>query len=181
MIKNYFLVAFRNLRKNKVFSFINIAGLAVAMAACLLIIQYVVFELSYDNFLPNKGQVYRLIQDRYNDGKLSTQWAAGAFAAGTAFKEAFPEIENVVKIVPTPLVQLSSGEKKVIVTHAYFASKSFFEILGYPVLQGDLKSALANPYNIVISRSTAQKLFGKVNPIGHTIVLNKISHSKLRV
>jgi putative ABC transport system permease protein len=86
MLKNYFLIAFRNLSKNKAFSFINIFGLAIGMAACLLILQYVSFELSYDNFHANKDRVYRVNQDRYDKGKLSTQWAGGAFAAGSAFK-----------------------------------------------------------------------------------------------
>ena len=88
MLKNYLLVAFRNLSKNKAFSFINIVGLAIGMAACLLILQYVSFELSFDNFNVKKDRIYRINQDRYNNGKLSTQWAGGAFAPGSAFKTA---------------------------------------------------------------------------------------------
>jgi len=80
MIKNYFLIAFRNLSKNKAFSFINIAGLAIGMAAGLLIIQYVAFELSYDDFHVNTDRIYRVAQDRFNNGKLSTRWANGTFA-----------------------------------------------------------------------------------------------------
>src|SRR5258708_6650199 len=99
MIKNYFLIAFRNLSKNKAFSFINIAGLAIGMAASLLIIQYVTFELSYDNFHPKKDRVFRVTQDRYDKGKLSTQWAGGAFAVGSVLKTNFPQIEDYVKLV----------------------------------------------------------------------------------
>src|SRR6202165_4705794 len=98
MIKNYFLIAFRNLSKNKAFSFINITGLAIGMAAGLLIIQYVAFELSYDNFHVKKDRVFRVSQDRYEHGKLATQWAGGAFAAGNAFKNNFPEVEDYVKL-----------------------------------------------------------------------------------
>src|SRR6478735_5336635 len=77
MIKNYLRVAFRNLIRNSAFSFINISGLAIGMAACLLILQYVSFELSYDNFIAKGDRLYRLNQDRYTGGKLSTRWAAG--------------------------------------------------------------------------------------------------------
>ena len=79
MLKNYLLIALRNLKKNKAFSFINIVGLAIGMAAGLLIIQYVVFELSFDNFHVKKERIFRVSQDRLNNGKLSTQWAGGAF------------------------------------------------------------------------------------------------------
>ena len=100
MIKNYLLVAFRNLTRNKGFSFINILGLAIGMAACLLIIQYVTYELSFDNFQVNKARIFRIDQDRYNNGKLSTQWTAGAFGAGNAIK-VLPEVQDVVKLALT--------------------------------------------------------------------------------
>src|SRR5258708_9589809 len=99
MLKNYLLVAFRNRAKNKGFSFINIFGLAIGMAACLLILQYVTFELSFDNFHTKKDRVFRVTQDRYDRGKLSTQWAGGAFAEGNAFKNNFAEVEDYLKLV----------------------------------------------------------------------------------
>lgn len=101
MIKNYFKIAWRNILRHKGYSGINILGLAIGIAACLLILQYVSFELSYENFHTNKDRIYRVQQDRYDNGKLSTQWAAGAFAAGNSFKDAIPEIEDYVKLVPT--------------------------------------------------------------------------------
>ena len=94
MFKNYLLVAIRNLSKNKSISSLNIAGLSVGMAACLLILQYVTFELSYDNFQAKGERLYRLNQDRYTANKLSTHWAAGASAAGPALKRAVPEVED---------------------------------------------------------------------------------------
>ena len=77
MIKNYIKIAWRNLSKNKVYSIINIGGLAIGIAACLLILQYVTFELSYEDFHTKKDRIYRVKQDRYDNGKLSTEWAAG--------------------------------------------------------------------------------------------------------
>ena len=99
MIKNYFKIAWRNMKRHKAYSGINIFGLAIGIASCLLILQYVSFELSYENFQVNKNRIYRVQQDRYDNGKLSTQWAAGAYAVGNSFKEAIPEIEDYVKLV----------------------------------------------------------------------------------
>ncbi|MGN6492833.1 MAG: ABC transporter permease [Agriterribacter sp.] len=90
MLKNYFKITWRNIRRHKAYSAINILGLAIGIAACLLIFQYVSFELSYENFQEKKDRIFRVQQDRYDNGKLSTQWAAGAFAVGNSFKQAIP-------------------------------------------------------------------------------------------
>jgi putative ABC transport system permease protein len=99
MIKNYFKIAWRSIIKQKGYSLINIIGLAIGVAACLLILQHVSFELSYENFQVNKDRIYRVKQDRYDNGKLSTEWVGGAYAVGNSFKEALPEIEDYVKVV----------------------------------------------------------------------------------
>ena len=95
--KNYFKIAWKY-RKTKGYSGINIVGLAIGIAACLLILQYVSFELSYESFHTNKDRIYRVQLDRY-DTEIGTQWAAGAYAAGNSFKDAIPEIEDYVKLV----------------------------------------------------------------------------------
>ena len=82
MIKNYLLVALRNLIRNRISSLVNIIGLAIGMAAFVLIIQYVRYELSYDDFHQNEKVIYRVQQDRYNKGEITTQWAAGCSAVG---------------------------------------------------------------------------------------------------
>ena len=94
MIKNYLLIAWRNAVRHRVYSMINVLGLAIGMAACLLILQYVSFELSYENFHEKKDRLYRVRQDRFDNGKLSTQWAAGAYAVGNSFKDEITEIEG---------------------------------------------------------------------------------------
>ena len=99
MFRSYLKIAWRNIKRHKAYSAINILGLAIGIAACLLILHYVVFELSYENFHTKKDRIYRVQQDRYDNGKLSTQWAAGAYAAGNMFKDAIPEIEDYVKLV----------------------------------------------------------------------------------
>ncbi|MEZ2335022.1 ABC transporter permease [Mucilaginibacter sp. RCC_168] len=172
MLKNYLLVAFRNLSKNKAFSFINIVGLAIGMAACLLILQYVSFELSFDNFHAKKDRIYRINQDRYNNGKLSTQWAGGAFAPGSAFKAVLPEIEDFVKIVGAGQLLANYKDQKMVIKNNYFASPSIFNIFSFPFISGDPKTALREPNTVVISEEVAQTLFRNANPVGQTLIVN---------
>src|SRR5688572_15693358 len=99
MIRNYLKIAWRNISRQKGYSAINIIGLAIGIAACMLILQYVTYELSYENFQTKADRIYRVKQDRYDNGRLSTEWVGGAYAVGNAFKDAIPEIEDYVKIV----------------------------------------------------------------------------------
>ncbi len=168
MIKNYLLIAFRNLSRNKAFSFINIAGLAIGMAASLLIIQYVSFELSYDNFHPKKDRVFRVTQDRFENGKLSTQWAGGAFAAGSVFKTNFPQIEDYLKLLGNGAILGVYNDQRLTLEKTYFASKSFFNVFGYQLLSGDPKTALQEVNTAVITESVAKKLFGTTDAVGKT-------------
>src|ERR1700744_1229465 len=169
MIRNYLLIAFRNLQKNKAFSFINIFGLAVGMAAGLLIIQYVSFELSFDNFHAKKDRVYRVTQDRYDHGKLSTQWAGGAFAEGNAFKNNFPEVEDYLKVVSAGSVLAINNDTKIVLDKSYFAGPSFFNLFSYPLISGDPKTALKEVNSAVITETVAKKLFGTANAVGKTL------------
>ena len=171
MLKNYLLIAFRNLTKHKGFSFINIVGLAIGMAACLLILQYVSFELSFDNFHAKKDRIYRINQDRFENGKLSTRWAGGSFAPGTSFKANFPEVEDFVKISPAGDILLSYKNEKMLVNNDYFVSDAFFKIFSYPLISGDPKTALKEPNTVVISESVAKKLFKNQNPVGQSITI----------
>ena len=100
MIKNYLKTAFRNLMKNKIFSFINIAGLSIGMAACLLILEYVSFQLSYDQFNKNAPNVYRVYNDRYQNGKLVQHGTITYSAIGKAMQDDFPEVVNHMRLCP---------------------------------------------------------------------------------
>src|SRR5882724_6505525 len=100
MIKNYSKTAWRNLWKNKAFSFINIIGLAIGMAACLLILQYVSFELSYDQFNKNASDIYRVYNDRYQNGKLVQHGTITYSAIGKAMQDDFPEVINHARVEP---------------------------------------------------------------------------------
>ena len=173
MIKNFFKIAWRNIKRHKVYSGINILGLAIGIAACLLILQYVSFELSYENFQTNKDRIYRVEQDRYDNGKLSTQWAAGAFGVGNAFKNAIPEIEEYVKIIQNNNVITEVQNQPLKIDKVFFATNSFFNVFTYPLIAGNKSNALKEPFTAAISESTAKKVFGTTNVVGKQIELNR--------
>jgi putative ABC transport system permease protein len=179
MVKNYFKIAWRNIKSHKAYSGINILGLAIGIAACMLILQYVSFELSYEDFHADKNRIYRVQQDRYDNGKLSTQWAAGAYAAGNSFKDAIPEVEDYVKLVKESNLVATINNQPIKIEKAFFASASFFKIFSYPLLEGDSKTALTEPNTAVLSETTARNLFGNENAVGKTVLMNGRENFKI--
>lgn len=173
MIKNYLKIAWRNILRQKGYSGINIVGLAIGIAACLLILQYVSFELSYENFHTNKDRIYRVQQDRFDNGKISTQWAGGAYAVGNSFKDAIPEIEDYVKVVPREFVITEVNNQPVKINKVVYATNSFFSVFTYPLIKGDKEKALVEPFTAAISETTAKIVFGNTDVIGKTIRLNR--------
>lgn len=173
MIKSYFKIAWRNMMRHKAYAGINILGLAIGIAACLLILQYVSFELSYENFNVKKDRIYRVQQDRYDNGKLSTQWAAGAYAVGNSFKDAIPEIEDYVKVVGNGRVTAEVNNTPVKIEKVFFATNSFFDVFTYPLVSGNKNTALKEPFTVALSETTAKKLFGTADVVGKPLQLNR--------
>jgi putative ABC transport system permease protein len=173
MFKNYFKIAWRNISRHKRYSLINVIGLAIGMAACLLILQYVAFELSYENFQINKDRIYRVKQDRYDNGKLSTEWASGAYAVGNSFKDEIPEIEDYVKLVGRDAVIAERDNQPVQIKKVFFASGSFFRIFTYPVVEGNANNALTEPFTAALSETTARTLYGTTHIVGKRLTLNR--------
>jgi putative ABC transport system permease protein len=171
MIRNYLLLAYRNILKSKFFSLINILGLSLGMASCLLIVQYVMYERSYDNFHTRKERLFRIQQDRYDKGKLSTQWVAGCSAVGQALKENFPEVEEYVRMSNGGGI-FSVGDVFFKEDRAYMASEAFFKVFSVRLLKGDTDEVFKRPFTIALSASTAKKYFKDENPIGKSMKLN---------
>ena len=172
MLINYFKIAWRNIRRHKAYSGINILGLAIGIASCLLILQYVSFELSYENFQANKDRVYRVEQDRFDNGKLSTQWAAGAYAVGNAFKAGIPEIKDYVKLQQNGTLIASVNHQPLKIEKTFYAGASFFHIFTLPLVAGDKNTALKNVNTVALSETTAKKIYGTTNAIGKPLELN---------
>jgi putative ABC transport system permease protein len=175
MFRNYFKTAWRNITRQKGYSLINVIGLAIGVAACLLILQYVSFELSYENFQVNRDRIYRVKQERYDNGKLSTEWAAGAYAVGNSFKEEIPEIEDYVKLLATNSVVAEINHQAVQIKKTFFASSSFFRVFTYPVIAGDGNKALTEPFTAALSETTARTLYGTTDVVGKRLSLNRNS------
>jgi putative ABC transport system permease protein len=159
MIKNYLKTAWRSLLKNKFFSLINIVGLSLGMAACLLILQYVNFELSYDHFNDNASDIYRVVNDRYQNNKLIQHGTITYSAVSKAMKDDYPEVANYTRLLPTGNQILTYNDKKIPKEGSIAVDNSFFAMFSYPFLSGDSKTALKEPNTVVLSEKLARKLF----------------------
>src|SRR5258706_15490399 len=159
MFKNYWVTAWRNLKKNKVFSLINIAGLAIGMAACLLILQYVNFELSYDQFNKNVSDIYRVYNDRYQNGKLIQHGTITYSAIGKAMQDDYPEVVNHARVEPFGKVIIINNDKKIGEQNVIAVDNSFLTMFSYPLIEGDVQSALKDPYTVILSQTAAHKIF----------------------
>ena len=173
MFKNYLTIAWRNILRQKGYAGINIIGLAIGIAACLLILQYVSFELSYEDFHEKRDRIYRVQQDRYDNGKLSTQWAAGAYAVGNSFKEAIPEIEDYVKLVGRDAVVTEVNNQPLKINKVFYVTNSFFDVFTYPLIEGNKEKALTELFTAAISETIARTVYGTTNAVGKTIRLNR--------
>ena len=171
MFQNYLTSLWRYISRNKVFTFINVAGLAIGMLACILIGQFVLHELSYDNFLDKKDRIFRLQQDRYDKGELSTRWASGAAGVGPDLKANFPEVKNYVRLHGSGST-LSTGDTFFKEDNLYFASEDFFKVFSIKLIEGVDSVVLKDPFKMVVSQSLGRKYFGNENPVGKTLKAN---------
>ncbi len=174
MLRNYLTIALRNLRRNKIYSAINIGGLAVGMAICLLIVQYVSFELSYDDFHANKNRIHRIVLSVYKDGKLQAAVPKNFTAAGPALKADFPEVQEFTRIFPIDgSIAIKRDERVFNEKHIYFADPSFFQLFSFPMAQGNANTALSEPNAVVITAAMAKKYFGEENPLEQQLVMRE--------
>lgn len=178
MFKNYFKIAFRQFRKQKMYAAIKIGGFAFSIAACLLIALYIRNELSYDKQWPDASRIYRL-DEAYNDnGKIDkgVDWPA---PMGPVLKNDFPEIELSGRLMDNSLMGAGSAEMRradqqenTYEEGITFADQQFLDIFKLPMVYGDRAHALANPLTMVISKTKADKYFPGQNPVGKVMYLN---------
>ena len=170
MIKNYLKTALRSLLKNKGFTIINILGLALGLAICLLIVFYVVDELGYDRFNVKANRIYRVNADIKFGGNTSS-YAVTQPPLAAALKSNFPEVEESVRLIQATNIQFKKGEENVPEIKSVYADNSIFNVFTLPMLNGDAQTALKNPNSIVISERAAQKYFGRTDVVGKYLTL----------
>ncbi|MEM1135397.1 MAG: FtsX-like permease family protein [Bacteroidota bacterium] len=172
MYRNYFKISVRILLRQKLYATINILGLAVGMGVCLLIYQYIHFELSYDQFHTNAENIYRLTQTTIRNGENHGTEIFTTHGLGPNAKEVIPEITEFVRIRPqrnAPVVINPENEQSFLQENMWYVERNFLQLFNYPLKYGDSESALDGKYNIVLTEQAAIKYFGKTNPIGKSL------------
>jgi len=178
MLRNILLVAWRNFRHNKTFTVINIAGLALGIAAFIVISGYVHYERSYDRMLGNSDSIYRVESRFYKDDQLTDDWATSTNGYATAMKKDFPEIADFTRINWNNSERVvRNGSIKYREEHVCFADSNFFQFFRYPLLAGDAATVLQEPNSIVLSATAAKKYFGADDPVGKNLDISTISDS----
>jgi putative ABC transport system permease protein len=176
MIKNHLKIAWRILLHQKAFSLINILGLAIGLVACLLIVQYISFELSYDSFQKNGAAIYRIKHQNYTEGNLTENLPKTYSAVGPALKAEFPDVREmtrVSKLEGQVSTQQSDGELTAFnERRLYMVDASFLKVFSFPMIKGTA-AALNNPNSVVITESTAKKYFPNQDAVGKTIKIQQ--------
>ncbi|MEM1095958.1 MAG: ABC transporter permease [Bacteroidota bacterium] len=173
MLKNYVTTAWRNLRKRAGFAAINVLGLAVGLACCLLIGLYIVDELSFDRFHEHGERIYRMKYTWSNlDETPSPDHFAvwGSAAPGPLLKAEFPEVEQVVRFSGQHRLLLRYEERTFQEENYLYADSTFFEVFSFPLLRGNPDHALAGVNSIILTESAAQRYFGEADPMGQTML-----------
>lgn len=175
MFTNYLKIAIRIIKNYKIYSFINIMGVAVSMAACFLILKYVAFEMSYDRFHTQYENLYRVTNDRYQEGTLIQHGVISYPSVAKAMEADYPEVVNYSRLIQFGRSYLQYGETgfdEALV----FADSAFLSMFTFPLTIGDVKTALAEPNSILLSEQHAEKYFGNdwrlANPLEKTISLD---------
>jgi putative ABC transport system permease protein len=180
MLRNHFKIAWRNLVKHPVHSLINTAGLAIGLAACLLILQFVSFELSYDQFNKNYKDLYRVTNDRYQNGKLTQHGTITYSGVGKAMRTDYPEVLNNTRVMPYGSLILTINEKKIEAKRGLAVDNSFLSMFSYPLFAGNPQNALTQPNDIILDETLARKIFGVTDNhfeslIGKTVQISRDS------
>ena len=171
MWRNYVTVGIRALAKNKTYAFINIFGLALGLAACLLILLYVRYEASYDQWLPNAENSYQL-QSHYRSKQTGEEdkLQMTSYVAGVSLRKDFPQVDKTVYALSTAPVVLRGGEA-LPTEDVLLVDNLFFDVLQFPLVKGDPKTALSQVNSLVLTETEGRRLFGAEDPMGKTVTM----------
>ncbi len=173
MIKNYLKIAWRNLKKQPFFTFLNTFGLAIGMAGGLLISLYIYDELSFDTMFPDANRIYRLNSD-IKFGGMENRFAEVSAPMAAALERDFPQVESTTRFrnLGSMLIRKSNATVNAKELHAAYADSTFFSMLGLKLLYGDPATALTRPNTLVLTRSAAEKHFDPARAVGQTVTLD---------
>ncbi len=171
MIKNYIVVTLRNIFKHKGYAFINIAGLAIGMACCLLISIWVLDELSYDRFHENAPSLFRVEENQHYSGRIY-HVTVTPYPLGPALKDEIAGIKDATRVVWAGGQLLRYKDKAFFESNIRAVDPSFFQMFTFPLLKGDKDRALDSPHSLVISEEIAEKYFPDEDPVGKVITVN---------
>ncbi len=172
MFKNYLIIAWRNIKKSKAYSALNILGLAVGMAVFILIMLFVRTELGYDRYHENARTIYRVVQEQPGNYYLgSNVFAVTPGPLAAAMVQDFPEVLKATRVDDWSDVLVTVGDKSFLEKKVYWTDPQTFEIFSFPFVRGDRASALKDPSSVLLSESAASRLFGDTDPFGRTIIL----------
>jgi len=166
MFKNYIKVALRNTIRHRGYSFINIAGLAIGMACCVVLFLYVQNELGYDRFHEKADQIYRVITKYESNGQIN-RIASTSAPLGPALQDDFPEVRQTVRLGKNVFKILH--QRKRYYEQLFFVDPEIFDVFSFPLTTGDPKTVLSEPYSLVISEKMAKKYFSEDNPVGKVL------------
>jgi putative ABC transport system permease protein len=174
MFRNYLLISLRSLRKHRSYSIINIAGLGLGLAACLLLVTWIVHELSYDKFHQEAARIYRSSLE-YSFGGQTAKTAVSPTALLPTLEKNFAEVETGVRLYNpsswNPFI-VRRGETLFQEGKFFYADSTFFKIFSFPLIAGNTTTALTQPNSVVLTRTTAKKYFGEEDPMGKTLQVN---------
>jgi putative ABC transport system permease protein len=179
MLLNYILAFLRQVSRNKVFTTLNLLGLSVGMAAFMLLLQFVIYENSFDEFHQNSDNIYRVRYDAYRNGNRMFACAAAVPAVGPAMKNNFPEVLEYSWAFPESGVLTNDKNESYRERKIQIATPSFLKMFDWEMIAGDT-SALSKPYTVVLTESTAKKYYGNEDPIGKTLRLGEEAAFEIR-
>lgn len=170
MFRNYLKIAWRNLFKDKLYSFVNIMGLAIGMACCVIIYLYVSFESSYDTYHQNYPNIYRMVSVSHEPDRI-TEFAPSSPMMGQSTKDNFPEVKRLLRFSGSSRY-FSLGEKKFFDNRLLYADSTLLDVFSFRIKEGQVKNSLNKPYTVVLTESCAKKYFGNEKAVGKIIQMS---------
>lgn len=167
MFKNYLKIALRNIKKHKGYSFINIAGLALGLSCCILILLYIRYELSYDKYHSDSRYIYRVVREYQGE---QNWYNSSEHPLAASLKGDFPEVIKATRVKKNDEVGVvEQNSKRFNEGGIYFVDQDFLEIFTFPLLSGDIHNALKEPFSVILTKEMAEKYFGNEEPLSKTL------------